>query len=1509
MGIHVTSQAHVQTAPGGFSSAGAASLAEYYEQEQDDTDDVLDKHHHIDDVDHSKPPLEREVFDRSLTRSTLKQGESVNTTVANIAVPQHIDLSALNAQAADVFARYYGDPSLFTTPSHRSDVRISRSHQEPSKLLTAAKLTPPLSPQHQALDQAFRHATTSPLRPSHDIPAKAPNAPYIPSLRSQDRVVFRVVRGNAAKQLGFDQLTYRDFERLVRGEIWKNSPEGGELISAPRTNGYRKLIDWDAVDRITPTLQRQLGINETEARYRARSLPDVQIKQLQYRDPPTTFAPKETIDMLVTQFRNEGMDADSALLRAKNQAQIPIVYDESIRPKLEVDSTRVRILQEHFQREFGYPEHVARSLAQQDERSRRPVDTQPVIERDAHLATLLTDAYAAPSLSDEAARARVEMHQSEGLSDDAADALFHALTSRNIPCVEALKRAHWHPAVLKRARVAPPQTDLHWAPDKALIRKRVEALLKSERGKDELERISYDFVQNGQTRDDAQARAEQQLRTLLTEHFAQDPRCMTRQQTAHLANLGIDITFSTDKETSMLLIALSKAGRDSEAQEIISIWKDVAGAAAAEVIEAHAKVVRVVTENKSKAESTLGSATQRSVANLIIGQTVQFAARPTEASDKREYKVDPHLHMHNFVGPQGVVVDPETGELRSYSIDEHGIKVALKDMAHVVNARFQRELAEKLGVQFTQRRDADGVMHTTIAGVNKLAVDHFSTGRDRVLELQSQLENEMGPVTPETLQQEAKRTRIKKSAAAKRLDAAYHPEAWIHELDSLGIEPVDLSAAMGAPMQLADYKTRAAHLAQRLDGPLGITKDAAVVDEDELFSHILRCNDALAEANEPQSLTFPELKRFQQEFIRGLVHVQRHDAPESEPIPCFVTYSQLKREAEIVTTWERLGRRELPSVPDEILQRAIHQYEVEHGYALDDEQVLAARTLVSGAGITGVTGDAGTGKTTPVAVAVEALRQANLVDNVYVLSVAGLRSLDTSEHIPDSRHYNFNSAPRAKPFAHPDRLPTDRDLVIIDEAAFVDTERWNAMLGWSNELGRSRIGDARIIATYDDQQLTPIGSGGLHAILDKSIVAERLQHIHRMNDVDGVNANAQSLHEQRLFRNGHIADGLASLYARGRLHIARDTTEQRRMVLERYRELLHGTVSRFENPVPAQDVLVVVDSSNHTVDAVNRDLQRIRAEMGLITGDPYRVTATDSGRSWSLHVGDDIMAAAPLYTVARKRIENGQKGAILDIDRENELVTIRLSDGTKHTVAVPKEAPTQHLALSAAQSCAKSQGGQARVVLWASGHTNQAKAYVSATRATELTEGFTVDTSDAAMPAEHFRDLEEQWMRDNANPSALHALGDTDPDARDRLLAQARRHDPGASTHVVDIRPSGDVSALSLPSKPVSLNRTVSPTPVLVPESTRVQKRANTSPPTPASPTTVQGQRIRAKHVNASPVNTSDTEGITPNAQTPAKPTSNSHPLSIPKKQPGDCEVSAQPQGMEQDLSLSPPSS
>jgi conjugative relaxase-like TrwC/TraI family protein len=318
----------------------------------------------------------------------------------------------------------------------------------------------------------------------------------------------------------------------------------------------------------------------------------------------------------------------------------------------------------------------------------------------------------------------------------------------------------------------------------------------------------------------------------------------------------------------------------------------------------------------------------------------------------------------------------------------------------------------------------------------------------------------------------------------------------------------------------------------------------------------------------------------------------------------------------------------------------------------------------------------------------------------------------------------------------------ESSTVYFDEAGMADTRRLNALSDVVSRAG------GKLVVIGDARQLPAIGAGGLFAELAATAPTARLSEVRRTEDPEEQQAWAD-------LRAGRAEDAMAHYQSRGQLHFT-DTREQ---ALER-------AVQQWADLTKSHDVrhiALMSDASNTEIDRMNARAQHLRAERGELGEQEIELPDVPYG----LREGDRVAFIAQHHPEGERRVENGTRGEVIDVNPDQQRVSIRTDNTREITVSGDD---LENVRLSYAQHVYRQQGATVdrSVVVTGGWQTSQEGAYVQASRARHGTDWHVAreDLGTEGLDADRVTRLSETMRASRAQiPSILYrALTPTPPD-------------------------------------------------------------------------------------------------------------------------------------------------
>jgi len=376
----------------------------------------------------------------------------------------------------------------------------------------------------------------------------------------------------------------------------------------------------------------------------------------------------------------------------------------------------------------------------------------------------------------------------------------------------------------------------------------------------------------------------------------------------------------------------------------------------------------------------------------------------------------------------------------------------------------------------------------------------------------------------------------------------------------------------------------------------------------------------------------------------------------------------------------------------EDLKGIAERAQAEAGVVLAEEQMQAVMMALTQR-VSILTGGPGTGKTSTLNVILKALRsiKASVVMGAPTGKAAKrMRETTGSEASTVARLVGLGMGQEAE------RKSIDGDILILDESSMVDSMMLDKVL-------RAMSAGAAVLFVGDVDQLPSVGSGRVLADMIESglIPTTRLTKVFRQAQQSAIIRNAHRINKG-LPLEDNAAPGLPSDFYWIDCH--RDQVASRiiEMVTQRIPAKLGCTASDIQ-------VLSPMRKSNTGTDALNIGLQ------SALNPKPAAKIPRPAGH---IGVGDRVIQTVNCY---EKGVMNGESGVVLDIDAEDEVMTVLVDD--KKVVYPIRDA--DQLTLAYAMTVHKSQGSQfpAVVIPVTTSHymmLNRPVIYTAVTRAAKF---------------------------------------------------------------------------------------------------------------------------------------------------------------------------------------------
>ncbi len=526
----------------------------------------------------------------------------------------------------------------------------------------------------------------------------------------------------------------------------------------------------------------------------------------------------------------------------------------------------------------------------------------------------------------------------------------------------------------------------------------------------------------------------------------------------------IDVVYGAPKSVAEYMVSTDDATRQAIGEATLA-----AAHAAFTAMESTARLARKGT-GRGKSE--------RLVADLICTPVLQFGARPTPQTQERGAPADPHIHVHAPIFTACAVEDSDG--VRWLTADEYGLKNRAN--AEYRDAVFMGELArrlEDLGIEISYTKfdkSRSGRLSWEIAGSKEEVRKFWSTNTDRKWKITRDFEATTGrPMTAKEAAAAMRITRLKKSAADKAQDARPVWKLWADSAMAAGLRLRE-AIPLGRPIERASVEKRTAELVKRLYSANGLCRDDSVFGDETITPAIARCAVGLGFDRD-------ELATFEADLRQRLIPTR---TAKEDRFRYFTTEVILGYEQYIAERSTTLEARTFRAPDEATVERVMSLADV----PLDDEQTEAIKAACGSSGWVHIEGYAGSGKTTALKVIVDAHKAEGTATEVIAVSTAANTAVRIGEKLGADRWGSVES------FCFQVKngviRPTTKTLIVVDEAAMMDTARMAALL--------KAAGPARFVLVGDPAQLAPIGAGGWY---DESIARHGstvLTKVHRQTD-------------------------------------------------------------------------------------------------------------------------------------------------------------------------------------------------------------------------------------------------------------------------------------------------------------------------------------------------------------------------------------------------------------------------
>lgn len=784
---------------------------------------------------------------------------------------------------------------------------------------------------------------------------------------------------------------------------------------------------------------------------------------------------------------------------------------------------------------------------------------------------------------------------------------------------------------------------------------------------------------------------------------------------------GWDLTFSPPKSVSTLW---SQAEAD-KAKAIQDLHDEAVGKAL-QVVEERCGFVR------------------RGKAGFLVEEADLVFATFEHGTSRAQ---QPQLHTHSLLLNIGVT---ENGHIGALKTDQ--VFAWKKAVGTLYRAEFSKLLEERLGL----KTEKDG-MFFQISGVDGKLCDHFS---DRRKEIEAKLQ-ELDLQGAKNAAKIALTSRKNKENETRSILL----EKWKETGRSFGwsSREVDLLIGKAQPRTLDERSTLAGFSV--VEGIGQLMESQSYFTEREAILHAAEFSQGRGAGIEEVIGAVGEyLKRTNPKIVAlGVIEGEAH----------YTTIEQYQLEKEFEKRIETMTQEPGLKVSDKVVQKAI-EASVKEGKPLTAEQESAMRHILQEPGrISTIIGDAGTGKTTMLKPAKQALEKSGY--QVIGAALAGKaaqgmqqgtgiesRTITSLNWMLDQIEKGWNEKEAKKEFTDwveserkrrgllkGSRLVFDpkwsrkvadrswqhykkfvrehalgpKSVVVIDEAGMADTRQMAKLLGHIDRAG------AKAVFIGDEKQLQAVTQGGGFKFLSEVIQGKRLTEIFRQKNPGDKNAVAD-------MARGKVKNALKYYASEGRLEVLDERPLAKESLIDSW------SVEGISRP---NDHLILT-GMNADVDDLNRRAQELRLQQGYLSEK-------------SIKVGDNQLREGDRIVFTRNEkslgVTNGDFGTVRRFNTVLGTVTVEL-DGPgspEQRSRTFKPSKYRDIKLSYAVTTHKAQGMTVAntYVLTDDKMMDRELSYVQISRSEHKTRIFT--TRDEA--GDELRDLTRQMERSRQKKMAI----------------------------------------------------------------------------------------------------------------------------------------------------------
>lgn len=702
-------------------------------------------------------------------------------------------------------------------------------------------------------------------------------------------------------------------------------------------------------------------------------------------------------------------------------------------------------------------------------------------------------------------------------------------------------------------------------------------------------------------------------------------------------------------------------------KEVSALWATADPYRRAQIEAAHRKAVKSTVQRIEKEVACVRRKTKNvqrfeKPKGLLATEVVHTTSRLGKDEDEHGIP-DPQLHSHIML----LAAERKDGVLAA--IESKQLYRSARENGAWYRAQLAANLHE-LGIGI-ERHQGNGERYFGVRGVSKSLSEHWSKRGQDI------------------------------DQAANTFRRRYGREPGPHELDAITLStrgsktaasPQEVNAAWRA---LGEEHGLTRKRAEEAFHDWGLRDDPDVDLAGELLANVTR-ESSMVNLHELQAKAY-ELSAGvcrPEEADRLIVELQRSGELLCLEDGTYTTRRLREIERETITAAQRCADAAVAPVTDQTLEEARLQKDRELKGSLSEEQREALQTITGPGGVVILVGQAGTGKGVVLSAATDAWQKEGY--EVIGTAVPGATAMRLQADTKSDQGVTADSLITS--FEHGHLKLDPNTVIVLDEAGMIDSERLSKLVKLIDDAG------VKLVLAGDAAQLSSIGPGGLFKELEGEVPTAELTEVHRAHHEWEREAWSE-------VREGEPGLALARYQAHDRLHVYDTRAEATQAMVENWDQNRQG--------LPADQTVMITDSSNEERDAMNALAQDRRAQAGELGS--HRVGLL--GKPYGLAAGDEVIFTKKYKIKRLKRVENGITGTIVHASTNEDKVTIRTRESPPRDVEVDTEKFSE-ISLAYAVHIRKGQGltSETSGILAGGWQTDREHMYVSLSRARERTD-------------------------------------------------------------------------------------------------------------------------------------------------------------------------------------------